>query len=157
MRYTIKALAAAAIATGVMLFLAPIALDWWDARALRESQGTENPSVVESPYALVDPPPPTGSAAIAYGVLKLTALCILGAIWAAVIVLPAILGARRLLNHPLGSRVLAFAVVGVLSAVAYASQLSPRGPWSPILVFAVGGVMGLASAGVVDRMLPPRS
>src|SRR4051812_27804784 len=104
-----------------MLFTTSTVLDRWSAQYFRNSNG------FDGGYALVDPPP-AGLEAVALQVIHLIWLCVLGAVWTGVVVLPVVLAARRLLSYRWASRLLAVAVVGVLSALVCLTQWTPGGP-----------------------------
>jgi len=148
-RPSAKAIITGAASAGALLFTTSTILDHWSSQYFWDSNG------LDGTYALVDPPPPTGFEAIALQAIQLIWLCFLGAVWTAVVVLPIVLIARRILSYRWASRLLAVAIVGVLSALVCLTQWSPGGPWTTSLICAIGGVIGLVLVAIADRQMPP--
>ncbi len=145
MRTTLAAIGAAAVTAGCLLAIALVALDAWD----RHEFETLFPTVADG----------TSRALIewhtSYSRIGLTA-AVGGMVWATVVILPAALATRRFASGAL-QRLLAVAVVGVVSALAFVGFRTVHSglPLSAFLL--TGSVIGLAGLGVAVWVLPPNT
>ena len=151
MRPSARAILAAAVPAGVLLFVAWIGLEWWENQYFWETSG------LDPDLTLYDPPPATGVDAVVERILEFVWLCFFSAMWAAIVVVPAILVARHFLSGRWSSRLVAFGVVAATSALAFAFQWSPAGPWPEGLTLGIGGTIGLVCASIADALLPPNT
>jgi hypothetical protein len=79
-----------------------------------------------------------------------------GLLWVALVILPTVFVARRFASG-VSTHLVAAAVVGVLSAIAFCG-FQPALSLLPLAVFlSIGGAIGLAGLGVAFRALPPNN
>ena len=79
-----------------------------------------------------------------------------GLLWVALVIIPTAFAARRF-SSGVSTHLIAAAVVGVLSALAFCG-FRPAHSILPLAVFlSIGGAIGLAGLGVTFRALPPNN
>ena len=144
MRPTLATIGVGAVTVGFLLAIALASLDAWQWRDFDTlSEKVESGSGV---VVTIDPTTPYSRIALTSGVA--------GIIWATLVILPAAVAARRFASSAF-MRLLAFAVVGVLSAIAFASFRTIHSG-SPVSVFLlIGAAIGMLGLGVAAWVLPP--
>jgi hypothetical protein len=150
LRPSAKAILAASVPTGTMLFVAAVILGRWYDKYLLETSGYV-PGV-----AIGHLPPPNQFDELIDHLFDFVWLCFLGAIWTAVVVVPAILVARHFLSGRWSSRLVSFGFLCAVSALFFAFRWA-AGPWSQSLIFGIGGCIGLVCAAIAEMQMPPNT
>jgi hypothetical protein len=143
-RPTLATIGVGAVTVGFLVAIALASLDAWQWRDF----GPLTEKVESGPGVVVtiDPATPYSRIALTSGVG--------GIIWATLVILPAAVAVRRFASSA-PMRLLAYAVVGVLSAIVFSSFRTVHSG-SPVSVFlSIGAAIGMLGLGVVTWVLPP--
>jgi len=142
-RSTPVVILAAAATVGLLLMAAQVSLSAWDWRSMEALLPS---SRSDTGMVITDGSLPVGSVA-------LTSLA-QGLIWASLVIVPGASAAKRLSSRA-SIRLMAVAVVVVLSSVAFCGFRTIHS-FAPLAAFLmIGGVIGLAGIGVALCVMPP--